>query len=566
MSTQPTNSGWTTGDKIGLASGVGSAILGAIGSSKSQKSNDRTAAAQQVIAALRNRQAAMAEQQALQQRQAEQYAQMNPLGAEQQYIQRQKTLQALLPLMGAQQIRAGDSSVAATQGDTGGILRALAANKGLGSTFSDEAIQRAILDRRNATTVVDPTIQRMPLGDYGFQSNNSYQKENDDLRNLILGRQQASRDAILGDANTELARAQQMEQQAQESGGGFWKTLGKIGLMAGGGLATAMSGGALSPVMASIIAGGAGAGAGAIDGGWKGAALGGGIGAAGAGLAGRFGPHLGGGGERQFANQMTEASLPAGMFGSNPQQLQSLGRDQWAQNIQNGGPLMGLNVDTTLPSALRINRTQPAGPPRGLMSGLGGSANAVAGAQAGNMLPTTREGMQRAANSGQVLSPQQLQQAFGPASGAYTDYYHPDPQQAIGGALLSAPMLLRLRGALASAPISGEAVAPVAAPAATARALPPMAGYRPPVLPRQMPNPRMASENELAQLMQKIGQFPNTSTGQSQAQTIAQQITQLSQGVPGRVTQQNPQLMQQILGELRKRATNPSWGVGMGVK
>lgn len=73
--------------------------------------------------------------------------------------------------------------------------------------------------------------------------------------------------------------------------GSAWKTLAKVGIIAGAGAATIATGGAASPALAAAIGAGAGAGLAAVDGGgWKsiltGAALGGVTGGAAAGIAG----------------------------------------------------------------------------------------------------------------------------------------------------------------------------------------------------------------------------------------------------------------------------------------
>jgi hypothetical protein len=71
---------------------------------------------------------------------------------------------------------------------------------------------------------------------------------------------------------------------------GFWSTLGKIGLIAGGGIATALTAGAASPLLATAIGAGIGAGTGAgtaaIDHKniWKGMATGAALGGVGGGL------------------------------------------------------------------------------------------------------------------------------------------------------------------------------------------------------------------------------------------------------------------------------------------
>lgn len=310
--------GWTTGDKVGLGLNVGSALFGALGANKAQKSNDRTAAAQQVLAALRNRAATLQEQQGMRQRQAEQFASMSPLGGEQQYIQRQKMLQAILPQLGKNQIRPTDPGVAAATPDVGGLGRILGSNPSLAATFSNDAIQRAITDRRNALTNVDPTVRFQHLGDYGFE-NNGFSDETEGYRQDALGRRSAAEDQLMQMADEELAKARSMEQQAaqQSKGTPWWKKV--LGVAAGVGSAFIPGGPAwLAPLI--------GAGTGAISGGLEGAILGG---AAGYGTEALQGKTLNPFAQRQsgsgFNNSMTEASLPAGMFGQNRQPLQLQG-------------------------------------------------------------------------------------------------------------------------------------------------------------------------------------------------------------------------------------------------
>lgn len=94
--------------------------------------------------------------------------------------------------------------------------------------------------------------------------------------------------------------------QLKKKGGGFWKTLGKIGLGIGGGIATAMTGGAAAPLLGAAF----GAASGAIDNGWRGALTGGALG----GLTGGLG-----GGAAQGAKQGLGAAVKSTL--TNPQVL-----------------------------------------------------------------------------------------------------------------------------------------------------------------------------------------------------------------------------------------------------
>jgi hypothetical protein len=81
-----------------------------------------------------------------------------------------------------------------------------------------------------------------------------------------------------------------------KDGSGFWHHLAKFGGIAGAGIATALSGGALSPLLAGAIGAGSGAAAGwGGGGGVKGALIGGALGGVGGGFGGHI-PGLGMGG------------------------------------------------------------------------------------------------------------------------------------------------------------------------------------------------------------------------------------------------------------------------------
>jgi hypothetical protein len=90
----------------------------------------------------------------------------------------------------------------------------------------------------------------------------------------LQSRRDMERDAIMRALEGDIAG----QKDKEKKGGGFWKKLAKVGLIAGGGIATAMTGGAASPLLAAAIGAGTGAASGALDGGWKGALTGGTLG------------------------------------------------------------------------------------------------------------------------------------------------------------------------------------------------------------------------------------------------------------------------------------------------
>lgn len=92
----------------------------------------------------------------------------------------------------------------------------------------------------------------------------------------LVNRRDVEREAVMR------ALADDVKGEKKKKGSSFWKKLAKVGLVAGAGVATAMTGGAAAP----LIGAAAGAGSGALDGGWKGALMGAGLGAATGGLGG----------------------------------------------------------------------------------------------------------------------------------------------------------------------------------------------------------------------------------------------------------------------------------------
>ena len=114
------------------------------------------------------------------------------------------------------------------------------------------------------------------------------------------------------------------------------KKIAKGAMLVGGGLATALTGGAASPLLMAAIGAGTGAGMGALDGGWKGALMGAGTGALTGGLAGggALGGALGGGAAKGGMSAISQAGLGLGKqtagniaksYLTNPQTLAGIG-------------------------------------------------------------------------------------------------------------------------------------------------------------------------------------------------------------------------------------------------
>lgn len=135
----------------------------------------------------------------------------------------------------------------------------------------------------------------------------------------------------------------------------FWKTLGKIGLIGGAGVATALTGGAASPLLAAAIGAGAGVGASKLSGSsWKDALISGGIGAATGGLGAAA---TGAGAAAKAAGAGVNAAKGAANMGWQDALVgAATGGNGWAGAVQNG-----LGVAGALAQGKQAQRTTDTG-------------------------------------------------------------------------------------------------------------------------------------------------------------------------------------------------------------
>ena len=225
-------------------------------------------------------------------------AAQGPLGGEQRYVQRNNVMRSILPGLASQQpLRSQDPNIARLQPQQSNPLAGLLGGDGqlrpdIATTFSDNATSRAITDRRQALARLNPNFDFQPLSDYGLtQDADAFHQEvvgAGQETQALRDEEYAAIEQVLG-RQLSIAERAQAEQETKKSGGGggFWKSLAKIGMVIGGAALTATGIG--GPAGAALIGAGVGAGTGAIDGGWKGALMGGGLGAVSGGLAGGSG-------------------------------------------------------------------------------------------------------------------------------------------------------------------------------------------------------------------------------------------------------------------------------------
>ncbi len=266
--------------QLGIAGASG--LASGYAANNATKLNAQQLAMQQRLAAMQNQQ--QLEQSLLNQRtsNAAAFADRSPLGAEQDYARKQAMLAAILPQLTRMGSNGGptDPAIRAAYNAPKNPLQGMDISR-LMQTISPDATARALTDRRTALAGIDPTAaqQYRPLSDYGLDNEGVFNQETQFRANQRQAENDESIASLRQSAMDQLGLSEQQAQQAeQQHGHSIWKTLAKVGIIAGGAIATAMTAGAASPALAAAIGAGTGAASGAIDGGWRGALMGGAIG------------------------------------------------------------------------------------------------------------------------------------------------------------------------------------------------------------------------------------------------------------------------------------------------
>lgn len=252
--------------------------------SRAQDSYNRKLAAQNAIVA------AILGQQGDQRQGAVDFADRAPLGAEQLFTQKMARTRGLS--QAAENFHPSaptDAGILDNYNPGPNILSAFT-TPDYRASISPEATSRSIAERRKALAGINPDFQFGSMSDYGLPSRdaevsqysqgvgNQRRDSNAQLMALLNQQLDQASQPIYNPAPTAPAQAPEPEKKK----GGFWKTLGKIGLMAAPIVAAPFTGGASLAAIGAL----SGAGAGALDGGWKGAALGGALGGITAGIGG----------------------------------------------------------------------------------------------------------------------------------------------------------------------------------------------------------------------------------------------------------------------------------------
>lgn len=304
--TQQGNSTLDTVMKL-LNSPGGAALVGAAGAGISAYGANKSATADRELNA--NQFAANMAQNQLEGDRANQLsragaaASASPIGESQDYAQRQALLSAILPGLRNSNITPGDSRVAGAMGSNQGGLRL--PEGGLDPAmiermFGANTTLGSIQQRQNQIGQINPNgpVQDMGsmFGQPGTDASDAVLKSNQAVGDKQAADQAKQRQIIMAAIDNDLTMNSQNGKPPEgyeydkktgqlKKKGSFLKTLGKVGLLAGGGalMATGFGG----PAGAALIGAGIGAGNSALNGGGvKGALLGAGLGAATGGIGG----------------------------------------------------------------------------------------------------------------------------------------------------------------------------------------------------------------------------------------------------------------------------------------
>lgn len=266
------------------ATGMVGAGLSAYGQSQQADANRKQSAAQTAAQLIQNQ---------YQNDQSNQISRANgvlnndPLGANQKFAQKNALLNAILPNLRNVRSQPGDTGVAAAMGGSrGGIMDALGPN-GLDpamiqSMFGPTTTMGSIAQHQKELSTLDPNAPVQDMSSMFGSAGADQTAQLQQFAQTLQSKQGADKAAY------EQHLQQYIDQMAQkEQGDGFWHKFAKVAGIVGAGVATVMTAGGASPLLAAAVAAGSGAASGwGGGGGVKGALLGAAVGGATAGLGG----------------------------------------------------------------------------------------------------------------------------------------------------------------------------------------------------------------------------------------------------------------------------------------
>jgi hypothetical protein len=224
----------------------------------------------------------------------------NPLGANQKFAAKNALMSAILPQLQNFNYTPGDPAIADAMGKTtggfrlpeGGLPKEL-----IDSMYGKAATLESLSQHDKQLAGINPQQPSSNYQNFGFskedadpfmasvdqyqkgvqaRQGSSQQAVQQALENDIVGQHQKAKDDDWLEINSPAPQGYHWHDgELSQDGSGFWHKLAKYGGIAGAGLATAMTGGAASPLLIAAIGAGSGAAAGwGSGGGTKGALLG----------------------------------------------------------------------------------------------------------------------------------------------------------------------------------------------------------------------------------------------------------------------------------------------------
>lgn len=204
-------------------------------------------------------------------------AALTPLGESQNFVARNSLLDSILP-----NLRNFDYSSKSGHPTQGGFLPEGGLDKGMiDSLYGSTPTLESLAQRSKQLSAINPQAPQENfgnLGGYGDQKAQPFMDSTQKYQQIMQAAQGGQRDQI----NQLLQQGLDEENKSDNPSDGFWHKFAKWAGIAGAGVATVMTAGAASPLLAAAIGAGAGAASGwGSGGGAKGALLGAGLGAAG---------------------------------------------------------------------------------------------------------------------------------------------------------------------------------------------------------------------------------------------------------------------------------------------
>ena len=579
----------TRTEQILLGLNIGAGALGSAVGARQQgqqtAQNEADLRVQRMLEALQNQQATSADLQQNRQQGWKDQTSQSPLGQEQSFLQKQRLAQVLFPQISKfQPAGPTDPGVAGAFRPQSNVLGAFGDPRFL-ETFGDQATATSLADRRKLMAGLNPDYEFSSLGNFGLDS--SFDQGVNRAQSDAAARRSAYENTQSSLANQQYQLAQGQTTQGQM---GQNKKGGGIGGFLGGVLKTAAPFAAFIPGVGPLAAIGLGAAGGALGNKLQGGSLvsgalqGGasaGIGAAGRSLA-----------SGQGLNPFNNARAVSGVVpGTSMTQLMAdaAGKPNFsippaanaAGDIQNllGQPQSsfrqlpqaqaggGGSRPSFSPESFQIpqgqmgfGQTAPKGAsPQGYPLAAAGPYTGPGSTpfQIGpNPDPSAvRASLQQRANAGQQLTPEELQQAFGPAALAYMNQQYPDPGQALAGVMAGLPGLgANIPGAIgrsipANAPNVAMNVGRMGRAAELGTASRNAAFDS--VWKQAVQSP--ARQSAAAETMMAMGRMGTQMP--AQAQGLNQAAQNIFKSIPGQIKQQlTPQQLQQIVLALNKGA------------